>query len=86
MSLPDLLELAQKSIEDRSGEAESPEDPEVLALCLRLGFGAVMVSASRQWRKREPSGAFTIGHCVGTVKSVLAKVAIDAAADVRRDR
>lgn len=41
------------------------EDPEVLALCNRYGFGAVMDSTSRQWVKKDNSGAFFIGGCVG---------------------
>ncbi len=71
---PDLLMLADQSVVDRSAHQEAPEDAEVLALCERVGFGAVMDSAARQWRKRDPIGAFTIGHCVATVLSILAKV------------
>lgn len=44
----------------------APEDPEVLALCERLGFGAVMDSAMRQWIRRDPVGAFYIGGCIGS--------------------
>lgn len=39
----------------------APEDPEVLALCLKWGFGAVMGSASRLWQAKDPVGALTVG-------------------------
>lgn len=45
---------------------QAPEDPAVLALCERHGFGAVMDSAQRQWARKDPVGAFTIGPCVGS--------------------
>lgn len=41
------------------------EDVEVLGLCRKYGFGAVMDSASRQWVRIDNSGAFFIGGCVG---------------------
>lgn len=44
------------------------EDPEVLALCERIGYGAVMDSAARQWRRKDAVGAFTTGPCVGVAK------------------
>lgn len=53
------------------------EDPFVLELCERHGFGAVMDSASRQWRNKDPIGAFLTGPCVGTAtahKDVIAQV------------
>lgn len=49
--------------------SEVQEDPEVLALCLRYGFGAVMQSASRQWRARDPIGAKSVGECYGVLKA-----------------
>lgn len=49
----------------------APEDAEIKALCERLGYGAVMDSASRQWQKKCPMGAFTVGPCVGTLKALL---------------
>lgn len=33
-----------------------PEDPPVLELCERHGYGAVMDSAARQWRAKTESG------------------------------
>lgn len=42
------------------------EDGAVLALCERYGFGAVMASAARQWKSRDPVGAKTVGPCVGS--------------------
>lgn len=41
----------------------APEDAEVLALCQKWGFGAVLSSANRQWRERDPSGAISLGPC-----------------------
>jgi hypothetical protein len=43
------------------------EDAEVLALCEKYGFGAVMASASRQWRARDPVGAKSVGDCFGNL-------------------
>jgi hypothetical protein len=37
------------------------KDAMVLELCERIGFGYVMESAARQWAKRDPRGAFTVG-------------------------
>lgn len=42
----------------------APEDAAVLRLCEQWGFGAVMSSAARQWRQRDPVGAKTVGPCV----------------------
>lgn len=44
-----------------------PGDPEVLALCERVGFGAVIDSAARQWWLRDPLGAHLSGPCAGTM-------------------
>lgn len=52
------------------------EDPEVLALCNRYGFGAVMDSASRQWVKKDKSGAFFIGGFIGDTSACDAIVEI----------
>lgn len=41
--------------------SEAPEDEAVLALCERVGFGAVMGSASRQWAMRDPRGFLCVG-------------------------
>jgi hypothetical protein len=48
----------------------APEDPEVLAICERIGFGAVISSASRQWCRRDPVGGF-IYTAWGLVTSAL---------------
>lgn len=53
---------------------DAPEDPAVLALCERHGFGAVIDSVVRQWRRRDSVGAYTAGSCVGTVRSTLALI------------
>lgn len=65
---------------DRAKHIHAPEDPMILALCERIGFGAVMDSAARQWRN-SPShdgigaiSAHTTGACVGTVRKTVALV------------
>lgn len=50
---------------DRQG-LHDLRDPEIRALCERIGYGAVMDSAARQWREKCGIGAFIIGPCVGT--------------------
>lgn len=63
---------------DVNGDRQSihaPEDPAVKALCDRVGYGAVMDSAARQWRAMGgimEVGAFLSGPCIGTVKRALA--------------
>lgn len=47
---------------------KAPEDDEILLLCLRYGFGAVIDSAARQWQKRDSWGAFVVGPCRGSVE------------------
>jgi len=67
---------ASQLLQDIGGERLSiiaPEDAEVLALCERVGFGAVMDSAYRQWRRRDPMGAFLVGTCAGMVRSDAAR-------------
>jgi hypothetical protein len=49
----------------------APEDAEVAALCERWGYGAVMDSAARQWRKKDPSGCFLVGPCPSMVERAL---------------
>jgi hypothetical protein len=53
---------------------QAPEDAAVGALCERWGYGAVMDSAARQWRRKDPSGAFLVGACACIVEGVLAQV------------
>lgn len=62
-------------------ERPSQEDPaygdEVRALGDRIGFGALMASASASWRRRLPEGLggeHVSGPCRGTVDLILAKV------------
>lgn len=50
---------------DDYAKREAPEDPEVLALCHKHGFGAVMGSASRQWYRLDPCGAFVVNFAAG---------------------
>jgi hypothetical protein len=69
----ELLELVEMSVASREGIC-AEEDGIVLRVCQKYGFGAVIDSAARQWRDRDPNGAFTVGHCVATVQKALAKV------------
>lgn len=52
----------------------APEDITVKRLCEAVGYGAVMDSAARQWRKKDPIGAFTSGPCVYMVRDVLSEI------------
>ncbi len=79
----EVLELSDPY--GRRRRIEAPEDPEVRDLCERIGYGAVMDSASRQWRAKATregggSGAFTVGTCVGTVQSTLKLIRVALAA------
>lgn len=68
--LAEFRKFAEDGLVDRSAIVAG-EDAAVLALCLQHGYGAVMDSAARQWRARDPVGAFTTGHCVGTLQHAL---------------
>lgn len=83
------LELARNALEDaedtlRLVERPAFRDPrygdEVEALGLRIGFGALMASASASWREHlaadgDPvGGEFVAGPCHGTVVATLAKI------------
>ena len=48
----------------------APEDAEVKAICERIGYGAVMDSAARQWFLKDPCGALTVGPPAELVRSV----------------
>lgn len=65
--LRELVAGMVKWADSRPG-IEAPEDPDVLALCERVGFGAVMDSAARQWQRRDPLGAFVVGPCLATAR------------------
>lgn len=92
------LERAKKALEDaedtlRLVERPSFRDPrygdEVEALGLRIGFGALMASASASWREHlaadgDPvGGEFVAGPCHGTVVSTLAKIRAARAASLK---
>lgn len=83
------LELARNALEDAEDtlhlvELPAFRDPrygdEVEALGLRIGFGALMASASASWREHlaadgDPvGGEFVAGPCHGTVVATLAKI------------
>lgn len=48
----------------------APEDHDVRALCERVGYGAVMDSAARQWFAKDSVGAHTAGPCAITVRAL----------------
>lgn len=50
----------------------APEDPEVKALCERVGYGAVIDSAARQWFAKDGHEAHTVGPCAATVRGLRA--------------
>jgi len=58
----------------RAARISAPEDAEILVLCERVGYGAVMDSAARQWRRKDPIGAHTTGAAVQTVKDTVAQL------------
>lgn len=66
-----VLYALVRSMLNNSSDRENlraSEDDEVRSLCERIGYGAVMDSAARQWRKKDPVGAFVTGPCIGTIK------------------
>ena len=44
-----------------------PYDAAVLQLCEEWGFGAIMQSASRQWKTKDPAGALRVGGVYGGI-------------------
>ena len=54
----------------RATAIQAPEDAEVRALCERIGYGAVMDSAARQWFLKDKFGAHTVGPCAATVRDI----------------
>ena len=56
----------------RAGAITAPEDVEVLAICERVGYGAVMDSAQRLWWQKDHDGCLTVGPCAVTVRDALA--------------
>ena len=65
----DLFDLGQGML-NRSRDRENlhaPEDAEIREICERIGYGAVMDSAARLWRRKDPVGAFVTGPCIGTL-------------------
>lgn len=58
------------SLKVRAENIKAPEDAEIKKLCERIGYGAVMDSAARQWYLIDPVGCHTTYHCYGVVKQV----------------
>lgn len=58
---------------DQRAMMNCSEDYEVSRIGERIGFGALMDSAARMWRRRNgESGAFLVGSCIGLVRPVVA--------------
>jgi hypothetical protein len=55
----------------RAKYIHAAEDPEVKALCERIGYGAVMDAAARAWVLKDPIGAHTCGPAAGAVRQTL---------------
>lgn len=75
--LIEALEPGVFGLQDRSG-ISAPEDFRVLALGEEIGFGALMDSAQRMWKRvaREighPGSEFTIGCCAATHQNWIAR-------------
>ena len=64
--LLDLCRGMLNNSKDREN-LRAPEDEIVRKLCERIGYGAVMDSAARQWRRKDPVGSFVTGPCIGTI-------------------
>ena len=67
----DLLALCDGEGKRSAQFVGLPEDGPVLALCEKHGYGAVMDSAARQWFRKDPIGAFTVGPCAVLVRDAL---------------
>lgn len=70
----EIVALLRDSL--RSRRFSVPEDPEVMALGRRIGFGALLDSAQKCWREvleeqGLSGGEFTVGHCRATVEKAL---------------
>lgn len=69
-----LREPLESMLNDGKARADSIIDccdPAVKDLCEKIGYGAVMDSAARQWRKKDAVGAFMVGPCIVIVELAL---------------
>ena len=64
-----ILDNAEK----RTEVIFAPEDAFIQELCERIGYGAVMDSASRLWMRKDPVGAHIIAGCAGTIRHIIEK-------------
>lgn len=58
---------------NRARQISAPEDRTIEPLCREIGYGAVMDSAARLWRRKDDSGALLVGTCAGLVRPWLIK-------------
>ena len=54
----------------RAAVIHGPQDGVVRRLCERVGYGAVIDSAARQWFLKDRDGAHTAGPCAATVRNL----------------
>lgn len=64
------IEYIVKMNESRR-DLNAPEDRMIKDLCERIGYGAVMDSAARQWQRKDNWGAHTTAGAVGVLKIAL---------------
>ena len=73
--LAEAVDLMDVEGERAKGIRDDRCDAEVLALCERVGFGAVMDAAARLWFLRDPEGSFVVGPTVHTARMAKAAAA-----------
>lgn len=71
-ALDEVIELQGSALllSKRAELIHAPEDALIKELCERIGYGAVMDSAARQWFLIDGTGCHTTYHCYGVVKDV----------------
>lgn len=74
------ISFVVEQAELRHKHIHASEDPMIKYLCERIGYGAVMDSASRQWMDKEPKSGVFIQACYGLFKISLDKTQTTAEA------
>lgn len=64
------ISFVVEQAELRHKHIHASEDPMIKDLCERIGYGAVMDSASRQWMDKDPFRA-DVTACLGLLKPIL---------------
>lgn len=73
LALEGIADVARRSYDQSLASCArlAPEDAAVEVLGERIGYGAMMASASRLWHAIEPGGAFTVGSCYALLEIAL---------------